>query len=136
MLDLRFIRENTEIVRKAVAARNDSAPIDEILELDEQRRSNLAKLEELRRERKTASRAKDEDSREKGRLLRDQIKNLEDIIREIEASLNDRLLRVPNIPQPSVPEGKSEDDNIIVRWQGNLPPVDFTPLPHWEIGRS
>jgi seryl-tRNA synthetase len=136
MLDLRFIRENTEIVRKAVAARNDSAPIDEILELDEQRRSNLAKLEELRRERKTASRAKDEDSREKGRLLRDQIKNLEDIIREIEANLNDRLLRVPNIPQPSVPEGKSEDDNIIVRTAGTCRQFDFTPLPHWEIGEK
>jgi seryl-tRNA synthetase len=136
MLDLRFIRENTEIVRKAVAARNDSAPIDEILELDEQRRSNLAKLEEFRRERKTASRAKDEDSREKGRLLRDQIKNLEDIIREIEANLNDRLLRVPNIPQPSVPEGKSEDDNVIVRTAGTCRQFDFIPLPHWEIGEK
>lgn len=136
MLDLKFIRENTELVREAVKARNDTAPIDEILELDEQRRSNLAKLEELRRERKATSKTSDEAGREKGRQLREQIKNLEDIIREIETSLNDRLLRVPNIPQPSVPRGKSEDDNIVIRTTGTPRQFDFTPLPHWEIGEQ
>ncbi|MDD4230707.1 MAG: serine--tRNA ligase [Dehalococcoidales bacterium] len=136
MLDIKFIRENTEAVRKAVAARNDSAPIDEILELDERRRSNLARLEELRRERKSASRTNDGDFREKGRQIREQIKELEDIIREIESRLNDCLLRVPNIPQPSVPEGKSEDDNIVIRTTGIPRQFDFAPLPHWEIGEN
>ncbi|MDD5605313.1 MAG: serine--tRNA ligase [Dehalococcoidales bacterium] len=134
MLDLKFIRENPDVVRNAIAARNDSAPIDEILELDERRRSNLARLEELRRERKASSKANGEAAREKGRLIRDQIKNLEDTIREIEFSLNDRLLRVPNIPQPTVPIGKSEDDNIVAKTVGTPRQFDFTPLPHWDIG--
>ena len=136
MLDLKFIRENPEAVRKAIAMRNDSAPIDEILELDEQRRSNLATLEELRRERKLSSKANDEPSREKGRQIRDKIKNLEDIVREIELNLNDMLLRVPNIPQSSVPEGKSEDDNIVIRTIGTPRKFDFSPLPHWDIGED
>jgi seryl-tRNA synthetase len=136
MLDLKFIRENPEAVRKAIAIRNDSAPIDEILELDEQRRSSLATLEELRRERKLSSKANDEPSREKGRQIRDKIKNLEDIVREIELNLNDMLLRVPNIPQSSVPEGKSEDDNIIIRTIGTPRKFDFSPLPHWDIGEA
>jgi seryl-tRNA synthetase len=134
MLDLKFIRENPDVVRNAIAARNDSAPIDEILELDERRRSNLARLEELRRERKASSKANGEAAREKGRLIRDQIKNLEDTIREIEFSLNDLLLRVPNIPQPTVPIGKSEDDNIVAKTVGTPRQFDFTPLPHWDIG--
>ncbi|MDD4635878.1 MAG: serine--tRNA ligase [Dehalococcoidales bacterium] len=134
MLDLKFIRENPDVVRNAIAARNDSAPIDEILELDERRRSNLARLEELRRERKASSKTNGEAAREKGRLIRDQIKNLEDTIREIEFSLNDRLLRVPNIPQPTVPIGKSEDDNIVAKTVGTPRQFDFTPLPHWDIG--
>jgi len=136
MLDLKFIRENPEAVRKAIAIRNDSAPIDEILELDEQRRSNLATLEELRRERKLSSKANDEPSREKGRQIRDKIKNLEDIVREIELNLNDMLLRVPNIAQSSVPEGKSEDDNIVIRTIGTPRKFAFSPLPHWDIGEK
>ncbi|MBN1368629.1 MAG: serine--tRNA ligase [Dehalococcoidaceae bacterium] len=134
MLDLKFIRENTELVRRAVEARNDSAPIDEILELDEARRNNLAELEDLRRKRKAISKSRDVAGHEKGRELRDRIKLLEENSRDIEASLTDRLLRVPNIPQESVPPGRSEDDNIIVRTCGEPVKLDFEPLPHWEIG--
>jgi len=136
MLDLKFIRENTDLVRRAVEARNDSAPIDEILELDEARRKNLAELEELRRERKAISKSRDVAGHEKGRQLRDRIKLLEESSRDIEASLTDCLLRVPNIPQDSVPPGKSEDDNIIVRTCGEPLKFDFTPLPHWELGEK
>jgi len=136
MLDLKFIRENTELVRRAVAARNDNAPIDEIIELDEARRKDLAELEELRRERKAVSKSRDVTGHEKGRELRDRIKLLEESVRDVETRLNDRLLRVPNIPQDSVPPGKSEDDNIIVRTCGEAARLDFTPLPHWELGEK
>ncbi len=136
MLDIKFIRDNIDIVRKAVEARNDNAPLDEILALDEQRRSNLAQLEELRRERKNISKSNNTEDHQRGRHLRENIKELEDNIRDIESRLNDRLLRVPNIPQPSVPLGKSEEDNIVIRTIDKPIKYDFVPLPHWELGEK
>ncbi len=136
MLDIKFIRDNTDKVHRAVNARNDTAPIDEILSLDIQRRQNLRRLEELRRERKRLTKGKDEASRHAGRILRGQIKSLEDCIRGTDEKLNDLLLRVPNIPQDCVPEGKSEDDNITIRSHGRPREFDFTPLPHWELGEK
>ena len=136
MLDLKYIRENTELVIRAMNTRNEDAPIDKILALDSERRQLLGALEDLRRERKTASRCQDEGSREKGRQMREQIKDLEDKIREIEGRLNDHLLRIPNIPQDSVPVGASEDDNRIIRTHGTPRNFDFTPLPHWELGEK
>ncbi len=136
MLDLKFIRENTQKVLKALEDRNDKAPIEEILSLDAKRRQSLSSLEELRRERKNISRKKDEDSRKRGRELRDQIKTLEDEARKNEAELTDLLLRVPNIPQESVPRGKTEADNVTVRSHGTPAQFEFTPLPHWELGQK
>ncbi|MFC1846567.1 serine--tRNA ligase [Chloroflexota bacterium] len=136
MLDLKYIRENADIVKKAVADRNDNAPVDEILELDVQRRKQLLKLEDMRRQRKELARARDTETADKGRALRQQIQTIENELRELDCRLNDLLLRVPNIPQPSVPVGKSEDDNIVLRTCGELPEFVFRPAPHWELGEK
>jgi len=138
MLDVKLIRENPDLVRKALADRHDSAPIDEILELDTKRREKIGELEELRRERKAASKTRltGEDAAAKGRELRDKIRELEDAIRIIDEKLEDLLLRVPNIPQDSVPIGAGEEDNPEIRRWGDIPEFTFTPKPHWEIGES
>ena len=67
MLDLKFIRENPEVVRQAIANRQDTAPLDEILQFDGERRQKMTELEELRRNRKQASRERQVDAAEKGR---------------------------------------------------------------------
>jgi len=136
MLDLKFIRENTEAVRKAITDRQDSASIDAILEMDSSRRQKLIELEGVRRERKNLAKNKGADAADRGRELRDLIKCLEEEMRSIDEQLNDLLLRVPNIPQPSVPIGKSEEDNIVLRTYGELPRFSFQPLPHWELGEK
>jgi seryl-tRNA synthetase len=136
MLDLKFIRENTQLVRKAIADRQDSASIDEILALDASRRQKLLVLEGRRHERKELARGKGAEAVEKGRELRQQIKNLEEELRNIDEQLNDLLLRVPNIPQSSVPFGKSEDDNVVLRTCGELPEFNFQPAPHWKLGEE
>ncbi|MFC2070538.1 serine--tRNA ligase [Chloroflexota bacterium] len=138
MLDLRFIRENIDIVRGAVKSRQDTAPLDEILELDTDRRKKIVELEDLRHERKEAAkeRKKDKESAEEGRDLRVMIRSLEDEVRNIDNQLTDMLLRVPNIPHSSVPTGKDESDNVIVRSWGEKPSFDFQPLPHWELGEK
>lgn len=138
MLDLKFIRENPDLVREAIAKRKDTAPLDEILELDSERRKKILELESLRHERKEAAqqRKKDKESAEEGRDLRVMIRGLEEEVRNLETQLEELLLQVPNIPHPSVPVGKGESDNVVVRSWGELPSFDFQPVPHWQLGES
>ncbi|MBE0415390.1 MAG: serine--tRNA ligase [Dehalococcoidia bacterium] len=159
MLSLQFIRENPDLVREALDKRNDTAPIDDILELDEERRELLQQVERLRAWRKNISREigsfmQSEREKASGPVIielsqlpqdiadriaemdkvGDQIKQLDDKRARIEEELNDLLLRVPNIPHPSVPVGKDETDNVVVRSWGQARKFDFKPLPHWDLG--
>ena len=138
MLDLKFIRENTDTVREALDRRQDSAPIDEILELDTERRRKILELEDLRHSRKEVAkeRQKDRDKAEEGRDLRTMIKGLEDEVKYLDSQIEELLLQVPNIPQPTVPPGKDERDNVVVRSWGDLPIFNFPPAPHWKLGES
>ena len=137
MLDIRFIRENPDTVREALSNRQeDSAVLDEILKLDAERRMKVTELEDLRHARKELARDRQADTAERGRDLRNMIKDLEDEVRNIETTLEDRLLQLPNIPHSSVPVGKDEDDNVIVRTWGEPKTFDFTPAPHWQLGES
>jgi len=134
MLDLKFIRDNTELVRQALKNRQDSAPLDEILELDQERRRKILELEDLRHTRKEVSREKKK--AEEGRDLRTMIRSLEDEVKNLESQLQELLLQVPNVPHASVPVGKGEDDDIIVRSWREPKTFDFAPLPHWQLGES
>ena len=136
MLDLKFIRENTDLVRQALESRQDTAPLDEILQLDGKRRQKILELEDLRHIRKEASREKKRGSPDEGRELRVKIKALEEEVRQLDDQLEGQLLQVPNIPHPTVPAGESEDDNVVVRSWGQLPDFDFEPAPHWKLGES
>jgi seryl-tRNA synthetase len=133
MLDIRFIRENTELVRQAIAHRNDSAPIDDILKLDAERRQNIVKLDNLRQERKTVSRERAQD---RGRALRGEIQELEEESRRIDEKLAELLLQVPNIPLADVPVGKDDSDNVTVRTWGEPKQFAFEPAPHWKLGED
>ncbi|AII60675.1 serine--tRNA ligase [Dehalococcoides mccartyi] len=136
MLDLKFIRENPELVRKAVADRNTDAPIAEILELDNSRRNLTQELDNLRAKRKIMAKQRDETAIEEGRVLRGQISTLESELSQVDEKLTDRLLRVPNIPDPSVPVGKDESENVVLYYRGEKRNFSFTPKPHWELGEA
>ncbi len=156
MLDLKFIRENIELVQQAIEKRQDSAPLDEILGLDAERHQTILELEGLRHERKEAARERklDKESveegqlptldldkmfsnpQERGRKLRGEIQSLEEEVRSLDNQLKELLLQVPNIPHPSVPVGKNERDNVVVRSWGEMPSFDFQPAPHWKLGES
>jgi len=139
MLDLRFIRDNLEVVRQAIINRQDSpALLEEILQLDGERRQKMTELEEQRRVHKVASKQRqlDEASMEEGRKRREQMKALEDQSTQIDEKIKNLLLQLPNIPQSSVPIGKSSEDNIQVRSWGEVRKLDFIPLPHWELGEK
>jgi len=135
MLDIKLIRENPETVRQAVANRQDTAPIDEIIRLDVARRKKVGELDNLRQQRKTLSKER-EKAQEKGRALRAEIQNLEEEVRRLDEQLEGLLLQVPNIPQPDVPVGKDENDNVMVRSWGEPKTFSFKPRPHWELGEK
>jgi seryl-tRNA synthetase len=136
MLDLKFIRENTDIVRQAITNRHDTAPLDEILQLDNERRQKVTQLEELRRSRKQTSKERQAEGAEEGRALRVKIRELEDSLKTIEENLNNLLLQMPNIPASDVPIGKDDSDNPIVSTWGEPKSFSFDPKPHWELGES
>ncbi len=135
MLDLKFIRENTDQVRQAIADRRDTAPLDEILKLDSKRRGKLLELEELRHQRKEAAREKNAD-KESGRDLRAMIKGLEEEVRGLDEQIEALLLQLPNIPHPTTPIGKDEGDNPVIRSWGEPKKFDFKPTPHWKLGED
>lgn len=142
MLSLQFIRENPDLVREALQKRQFSEPIDDILALDERRRSLLTDVEALRARRNEVSKQigktgeKPPQVIEEMRHMGDRIKALDEQVGAIEEQLNDLLLRIPNIPHTSVPIGKDESDNIVVRSWGEARKFDFQPRPHWELGES
>ena len=136
MLDLKFIRQNIELVRQALANRQDSAPLDEILGLDQKRRQQILQLEDLRHARKEMAQERKTEAQDEARQLRARIKTLEEEVRNQDSQLEELLLQLPNIPQSSVPVGKDENDNIVVLSWGELPEFDFKPAPHWKLGET
>ena len=136
MLDLKFIRENIDLMRQAIANRQDTAPLDEILQIDAEHRQKVLELEGFRHVRKKAAREKRQISPEEGRGLRAKIRTLEEEVRSLDKQLEGLLLQVPNIPQPTVPVGKDEGDNVVVRSWGEPRSFDFSPAPHWKLGES
>jgi seryl-tRNA synthetase len=142
MIDLKLIREKPEDVRAAIATLQLTAPIDEILELDEQRRSLLTEVEALRARRNEMSKEigrlrgvpETEPMKEEVRQIGEQIKVLDGQLKDVEERLNAALLEVPNLPHESVPYGVDESDNVVVRTEGEPREFDFEPLPHWDLG--
>lgn len=140
MLDLKYIRERHDEVRQGLVKLNTTAPIDEILALDERRRELLAKSDELKHRRNVVSERigrmekKDQALIEEMREVGATIKRLDAELAEVEAELNHLLLLVPNMPDPSVPVGRDESENVLVRTVGEPREFDFEPLPHWDLG--
>ncbi len=143
MFDLKFIRENKDIVRNAIQNKNESLNLDELLKLDEKRREIISEVEELKHQKnlfnqkiallKKEKKASQEEI-EKTKEISQHIFSLDDSLKDLEEEIDKLLLRVPNIPHPSVPVGFDENSNVVIRSWGELPEFSFEPKPHWEIG--
>ena len=145
MISAQMIREDANAIRRSLERRRAEAPLDEAIEVDERRREVLVELEELRAARNTAGRAigKAKDNEERQRLIAAQresasrIDELEEQLREIEASMNALLSEIPNVVGDATPDGDDEDSNVVVReWGEATNSFDFEPKPHWEIGET
>jgi len=145
MHDIKFIRENPELVKTGASSKNDTCDVDQILSLDEQRREIIRRVERLKAERNRVSddiakmrKAGEpaDDAVAAMRKVGQEISSLDARLREIEAELNTALAWVPNIPHESVPIGKDETANVVVREWGEITQPDFKVLPHWETGEK
>ncbi|MCS6992296.1 MAG: serine--tRNA ligase [Anaerolineales bacterium] len=143
MLDINFIRENPERVRQALRDRQeDPAAVDVILERDARRRAVIAEVEALKAERNTVSKEigkmKDPNERqakiEAMRLVGEKIAVLDRELAEVEAALTAQVATLPNLPDPRVPYGKDDSENIVIKTVGEPRVFEFTPKPHWELG--
>ena len=144
MLDLKFIRGNPDLVKKAVKNKGDAVDIDLLLDWDKKRRNLLSQCEELKHEKNVFSeriavlkKEKEDTQQEIGQMreVSDKISSLDSELKKIDEEIGKLLLRVPNIPHPSVPIGSNESFNVVVRTWGEIPKFDFEPRPHWEIGK-
>jgi len=143
MLDLRFIREHVDVVRKAIADKGERTDLDGLLAADERRRELLQKVEALRHARNEASQQVNELKKSgkdasaviaRVRAMSQESKDLERELAEVEEKVAHLLLTVPNIPAPDVPMGRTGADNVEVRRWGNPPRFEFQPRAHWDIG--
>src|SRR6202140_5772033 len=138
VLSLNSIREHPDLVREGARKKGETAPVDEILKLDAERRVTLAKVEQLKAEqnKRSAAMAKTRDQAgiDAMRGLKDEVKALEQKLAPIDARLNALLLEVPNLPDPSVPEGKDASATPTIRDWGMRQEFSFTPRSHYDLG--
>ena len=146
MLELRFTRENLELVREKTRLRGmEKSRIEDFEAVDIQRRELLAELESLRCNRKTVSgeiaeiKKQNRDAESlilEMRQAGERIKDLEKQVAAIEEELQDIVMGIPNLCHDSVPIGKDETENVEVKKRGEIPEFAFDPKPHWDIGEK
>ena len=145
MLDIKFVRENIDLVREKMGERGQDINLDRFAELDRQRRGTLQEVETLRSERNKVSReiGKQKQNKEDASDLiakmgevSARIKQLDETLKETESNLQDLIMIIPNMPHESVVCGTGEKDNPVIRTWGKKPEFDFEPEPHWDIGEK
>jgi seryl-tRNA synthetase len=145
MLDIKFLRQNVDLVRRKMRERGQEIDLDAFTGLDATRRDILQEVEALRNERNQASRVigerkklKEDASSIIARMaeVSSRIRELEESLKKVEEDLDAMMMTIPNIPHESVACGTSSEDNPVIREWGQKPRFDFTPKPHWDIGES
>lgn len=145
MLDIKYVVENTESVKRALAGRNGEFPVDKAVGLELRRREIIKEVEALKARRNSESAKVAQLKREKqnaDEIIADmqkiggQIKELDDKLAVVETELKDAMLSIPNLPHATTPVGKSDADNVEVRKWGEPTKFGFTPKPHWELGEE
>ncbi len=148
MLDLKSVIQDFDGVERRLSRRGEGAvaTLRPVRELAARRRELNVALEGMKKRQSEANarvgqlmrtdKAAGEAARAEARVLSDQVKGSDEELRQVEAAIEKVLLVVPNLPHESVPDGKDEKDNVVVRTWGEKPRLDFVPKPHWELGEA
>jgi seryl-tRNA synthetase len=138
MLQLQRIRDDPDAVREGASRKGETAPIDELLELDAQARALRTAVEQARAEQRAASATMrgvpSPEQRASLSALKQRIQDEEVRLAELDQRVETLLLEIPNPPHPSVPDGTGPEDNVVARTWGAPPVFDFDALPHYELG--
>jgi len=144
MLDINYIRNNQDLVKKAATDKQlDADIVDQVLTADKKRRELIKRVENIRQQaNQNADKIKQQVQKndkpnstdvEHGKKLKIQLKDIEPELKKIKASFNDLMLQVPNVPADNVPIGLDETGNKVIRQVGDKPEFDFEPKPHQEL---
>jgi seryl-tRNA synthetase len=157
MLNIQLLREQPDLVRRALALRHTEAPLDAAIALDAERRGLLNEVEGLRAERNTFSKEIGEMARQmksaetkdakhaehrrtdlmaRSTFLGEKLEQMEERLKQLDAELREVLLQIPNIPDETAPEGPDESGNVVVRQSGEPRDLGFAAKPHWELGET
>src|SRR5437870_730708 len=145
MHDLGYFRANFDAIAARLATRSNPPALDRFRELDARCRAAIHESEELKARRNSESagiaglRKQGVDTTEKQKTLRetgDHIAALDEQVRALDKEFQELLSGIPNIPHESVPVGRSAEDNVEIRRCGEPRGFDFTPKPHWDLGRD
>jgi seryl-tRNA synthetase len=141
MLDIRFIRENPELVAEKSKQKGYDVNIQKLLALDDNRRKLLSEIEKVRAERNDVAASQkggqpDPQTIEQGKRLKDSLAQLEAQLQPVEEEYLKLLKSVPNMPANDVPVGASEDENVVSKEWGEKPEFEFEARTHWEIAEG
>ena len=140
MISIELIRSQPDVVREALRKRGEDAPVDEIVQVDARRRSQIAESDLLRARRNEVSRElgrtkeRPPELIDEMRAVGSRVKELGTSIKGLENELHELLLGLPNLPDDSAPVGPDDDANVLLRTVGEPADLGFEPLPHWELG--
>lgn len=141
MLDIKFIRENKDAVKKNCELRNIQCDVDRLLELDEKRRKLIGEIGSLKEKKNEINEkmksSEDRDTLiEEGKKIKEGLDKLEPDFEGIEKEYKEILYTVPNIVSPDTPIGPDESGNKVIRKWGEIPKLNFQPKEHWELGKE
>jgi seryl-tRNA synthetase len=144
MNDIRMIRDNPGEFKRRIESRNIELDIDQLVQLDEKRRALITEVEAVKAERNAGSkkvgRTKNPDERQQliseMSNLGDRISSLDAAASTVDTELHNLLLGIPNLPDPEVPIGRTENDNVPGDVHGSLREFGFTPKPHWDLAEE
>lgn len=146
MLDIKRIKQNLDEIKKLMAIRGENDfSLDEVIELDNKRISILQEVEVLKNESNVNSKkipVYKKEGKDTTELMADlkklseKIGQLDAEVKSVEEQLRDKMMRIPNVPNPNVPVGDTDEDNVEVRKWGEVPKFDFEPKAHWDLGTN
>ena len=146
MLDIKFIRKHTEIVKQSLSKRGDDRiDLDSFIHTESEYRDMLTEIEALRKKRNTVSgdiakmKKNGEDTNDitlEMRQVSNEIKNMEKQLSEKELIIKETIMLIPNIPDESVPPGLDESNNVLIKTVGSPPTINYEPKAHWTLGEN
>ena len=140
MIDINILRENPEIILNSLDHRQDKIDLEQIINLDNQKRKLIQQSDDLKNQKNIVSKKLGQADKKPISLIEEmreagnQIKNLDLKLEKISTKLNYLLSTIPNLVSNNVPYGKNEDENEVIKSVGEIKNFDFTPKPHWELG--